>query len=106
VGKFSSLFRSLFNVSLLFQGIDPSSPSVEMTDEIPKKEKKIRRLSVKDIANYYVPQFTTLEDIQNKPYARHLIKNERVIYDGIVWKRSVSSSSPSDLEQLIFYLLS
>ena len=58
-----------------------------------KKGQKSRRLSVKDIANYYVPQFQTLDDIQQKPYARHLIKNERVIYDGIVWKRSVRKFS-------------
>lgn len=69
-----------------------------MNDEMNgKKGQKSRRLSVKDIANYYVPQFQTLDDIQQKPYARHLIKNERVIYDGIVWKRSVRESNLSSL---------
>jgi hypothetical protein len=84
-------------------GIDPASIGDE-ENETKIKEKKNRRLSVKDIANYYVPQFTLLEDIQNKPYARHLIKNERVIYDGVVWKRSVSFSVAALLSLLITFL--
>lgn len=34
-----------------------------------------------------------MEDIKQKPYFRLLLKEEKVIYDGIVWKRSVSKLS-------------
>jgi hypothetical protein len=45
-----------------------------------------RRLSIKDVADYYIPEQT---DFKGKPYCRLLLKDEAVVHDSVVWKRSV-----------------